>query len=54
MRTVLASALLVAASQTFAHEGHGQAGFHWHGGDLLSLFAMAVAVGAWLCQRGRR
>lgn len=54
MRTVLASALAVAASQTIAHEGHGQAGFHWHGGDLLSLPTVAVGVGLWLWRRGQR
>ena len=55
MRTVLASAALAAASQAaVAHEGHGLTGLHWHGGELLPLLAIALAVGLWLWQRGRR
>jgi hypothetical protein len=54
MRTVLASLALAATSQAMAHEGHGERGFHWHGGDLLGLVAMAVAVALWLWQRSQR
>jgi hypothetical protein len=54
MRTVLATLAITAASAATAHDGHGTSGFHWHGGDLLVLLLMAVAVCAWLWQRGRR
>jgi hydrogenase/urease accessory protein HupE len=54
MRTVLASLALASTGPAFAHEGHGESGFHWHGGDLLGLLAMAVAVGLWLWQRSQR
>ena len=55
MRTVLASALLAAASQAaLAHEGHGESGLHWHGGDLLPLLAMVAAVCLWLWRCSRR
>jgi hypothetical protein len=55
MRTVLAFTLFTAAaSRPFAHEGHGQAGWHWHSGDLLVALATAVVMGLWLWRRGRR
>jgi high-affinity Fe2+/Pb2+ permease len=54
MRTLLASAMLAAAVPAFAHEGHGEIDFHWHGGDLLTIVAMVVAVGVWLWRRSGR
>jgi hydrogenase/urease accessory protein HupE len=51
MRTLLASLVLVIASAANAHDGHGEASFHWHGGDLLTVLAMVVAVGLWLWRR---
>jgi hypothetical protein len=54
MRTLLASAMLAVVAPAFAHEGHGEIDFHWHGGDLLTVLAMAVAVGVWLWRRSGR
>jgi hydrogenase/urease accessory protein HupE len=54
MRTLLASAMLTAVTPAFAHEGHGEIDFHWHGGDLLAVLAMVVAVGIWLWRRSGR
>ncbi len=54
MRTLLASFALATAIAAQAHEGHGEADVHWHGGDLLSIAAMVVAVGLWLWQRSKR
>jgi hypothetical protein len=54
MRTLLASLALATASAANAHDGHGEIDFHWHGGDLLSIAAMVVAVGLWLWQRSKR
>jgi hypothetical protein len=54
MRTLLASAMLAAAASAVAHEGHGEIDFHWHGGDLLTVLAMVVAVGVWLWRRSGR
>jgi hypothetical protein len=54
MRTLLASAMLAAVAPAFAHGGHGETDFHWHGGDLLALLAMGVAVGVWLWRRKER
>ena len=45
MRTLLASVALATASAAMAHEGHGEAPAHWHGGDLIALLAIGVAVG---------
>ena len=46
--------MLAAAAPAFAHDGHGEIDFHWHGGDLLTVLAMAVAVGVWLWRRNER
>ncbi len=54
MRTLLASAILLTSASALAHQGHGETDFHWHGGDLLAVLAMAVAVGVWLWQRSKR
>ncbi len=54
MRTLLANLAFATTTTAQAHEGHGEIDFHWHGGDLLSIAAMVVAVGLWLWQRGKR
>ena len=54
MRTLLASLALAIAPAAMAHEGHSEAPVHWHGGDLIALLAMAVAVGWWLWRRHGR
>jgi hypothetical protein len=54
MRTLLASLALATATAAQAHDGHGETVFHWHGGDLLSIAAMVVAVGLWLWGRSKR
>lgn len=54
MRTFLASLALATTSAVMAHDGHGQPDGHSHGGDLLSIAAMVVAVGLWLWRRSGR
>jgi hypothetical protein len=54
MRTLLASLAFSIAPVAQAHEGHGEVDFHWHGGDLISIAAMVVAVGVWLWSRSKR
>jgi hypothetical protein len=54
MRTVLASLAFSTITAAHAHEGHGEVDVHWHGGDLISIVAMVVAVGVWLWQRSKR
>lgn len=45
---------LFAASATFAHAGHGQAGAHWHATDAQGFIALAVIVAAALWASRRR
>jgi len=54
MRTLLASLVLATTSAAMAHDGHGEAPVHWHGGDLIALVAIGVTVGLWVWRRGRR
>jgi hypothetical protein len=54
MRTLLASVALATASAAMAHEGHGEAPVHWHGGDLIALLAIGVAVGLWAWRRSSK
>ncbi len=54
MRTLLASALLAAAAPAFAHAGHGEIAIHWHGGELIGIAAMVVALEVWLWRRSGR
>jgi hypothetical protein len=54
MRTLLASLAFATVTAAQAHEGHGEVDFHWHGGDLIGIVAMVVAVGVWLWRRKAR
>jgi hypothetical protein len=54
MRTLLANLVLTTASAAMAHDGHGEAPVHWHGGDLIALLAIGVAVGLWAWRRSGR
>ena len=55
LKTIAASAMLVSASATFAHEGHGLTGPHGHATDVWGFIALGamVALGIWL-SRGRK
>jgi hypothetical protein len=54
MRTLLASLAFATVTAAQAHDGHGEVDFHWHGGDLIGIAAMVVAVGVWLWRRKER
>jgi hypothetical protein len=54
MRTLLASLVLAGSTAVNAHEGHGEADVHWHGGDFLTALAMVVVVAVWLWRRSGR
>ena len=44
-----AAALLPACITAFAHDGHGQAGSHWHATDTLGFVCVALlaALALW-------
>lgn len=43
------------AGSSFAHEGHGLTGSHWHASDTLGYLVLAVAAAAavWLMRGGK-
>ena len=43
-RTVALAGFAGACSSTFAHEGHGLFGSHWHATDALGFVAVAAVV----------
>ncbi|MBX3655186.1 MAG: hypothetical protein KF686_13450 [Ramlibacter sp.] len=47
--------LLAWTTSTFAHEGHGLSGAHWHSTDVWGFLAAgaAVALAAWFGGRGK-
>jgi hypothetical protein len=49
------SALLASAGGTFAHEGHGLSGGHWHATDVAGFVALSalVAFAVWLLRGGK-
>ena len=49
-RTAVALAMLAAHASTWAHEGHGMEGSHWHATDIWGVLA-AVAVAALVLSR---
>jgi ABC-type enterobactin transport system permease subunit len=53
MRIAVVSALMLAAP-AWAHDGHGAAGMHLHGSDLLGLFILLAATAAalWIWRSG--
>jgi hypothetical protein len=52
-QSTVASALLVSATATFAHDGHGLTGAHWHATDTVGFMVVAVmaAVAIWLSRK---
>jgi hypothetical protein len=52
-RYIAASALSIGCKGSFAHEGHGMAGMHWHATDAWGFVAVAVmlAVAIWLSHK---
>ncbi len=45
----------MAASSSFAHDGHGVGGSHWHASDTLGYLVLAAVAAAsvWLNRRGK-
>ena len=44
LRNGAALTALAASATTWAHEGHGMEGSHWHATDVWGLLAVAAAV----------
>jgi len=44
LRKLAALTALAASAATWAHEGHGMEGDHWHATDVWGLLAVATAV----------
>jgi hypothetical protein len=44
---------LMGATATFAHDGHGLAGMHWHATDTWGFVAVAamIAVAIWFARK---
>jgi hypothetical protein len=49
MKTVLAGALAALPLASWAHEGHGISGPHWHATDLWGFVALGLvaAIALW-------
>ncbi len=43
---IAACALLISPAVSFAHEGHGLFGSHWHATDVWGFVALAAIAGA--------
>ena len=54
-KLLLVTLINLSATATFAHNGHGLAGTHWHATDVLGFVAAALAVGlaVWLSRGGK-
>ena len=52
-RFVAACTGSVGCAASFAHDGHGMAGMHWHATDAWGFVAVAVmvAVAIWLSRK---
>ncbi|MGE0499130.1 MAG: hypothetical protein AB7I35_18875 [Ramlibacter sp.] len=52
---IAAGALLAWTTGTFAHEGHGLSGAHWHSTDVWGFLAAGafVALALWFGGRGK-
>ena len=52
---LLVTLINLSATATYAHNGHGLAGTHWHATDVLGFVAAALAVGVavWLSRGGK-
>ena len=49
IKFIASGALLTGINSTFAHEGHGLQGSHWHATDLWGFVAIGVvlAIAIW-------
>jgi hypothetical protein len=49
IKFIASGALLAGINSTFAHEGHGLQGSHWHATDLWGFVAIGVvlAIAIW-------
>ena len=54
-KLLLVTLINLSATATFAHNGHGLAGTHWHATDVLGFVAAALVVGVavWLSRGGK-
>ena len=54
-KLLLVTLINLSATATFAHNGHGLVGTHWHATDVLGFVAAALVVGVavWLSRGGK-
>ena len=52
---LLVTLINLSATATYAHNGHGLVGTHWHATDVLGFVAAALVVGVavWLSRGGK-
>ena len=52
---LLVTLINLSVTATYAHNGHGLVGTHWHSTDVLGFVAAALAVGVavWLSRGGK-
>ena len=51
LKTAAALTALGASAATWAHEGHGMDGRHWHATDIWGLLAVAAAAALYYHRR---
>jgi hypothetical protein len=51
MRDIGAGTLLASAMASWAHDGHGMPGNHWHLGDVVAIALVALVAVVWLWRR---
>ncbi len=44
LKILATSTLLMQANATWAHEGHGMSGSHWHATDVAGFVVVGVAL----------
>jgi hypothetical protein len=55
MKSIATTLMATAAGASFAHEGHGFSGTHWHASDVWGFVVLggALAVAIWLSRGGK-
>ena len=55
MKSIAATLITTASGASFAHEGHGFSGTHWHATDVWGFVVLggALAVALWLSRGGK-
>jgi hypothetical protein len=55
MKSIAATLMSTLAGASFAHDGHGFSGIHWHATDVWGFVALggALAVAIWLSRGGK-